>query len=207
MWYLYAVISGLFILCYPIGIPAALGYMIYKRRFALHSNQLIRAEFGFLYLGYRHGHWWFELVDVVHRLLTCSMLAFIPSEYQLPVAMSIFTLYLIIILYENPWVRFSDDLIHRLTQTELLLFTMVGWVFYNIPYTAEFDEETDLLIGVLMICVILAMAALFVFFIVMSIKMICCNKKKDNQADQRVMKQSTLVEKQKQKASEAHAED
>jgi uncharacterized membrane protein len=207
MWYLFSVISALFILCYPIGIPGVLSYMLYKRRFRLHWHPLVKAEFGFLYVGYKHGHWWFELVDVFHRLLTCSILAFIPREHQLPVAMCLFTLYLVIILYQSPWVRSSDDLIHRLIQTELLLFAMIGWIFYSLPYSATFDEDTDLLVGILMIFIILAMAALFVFFIVMSIKMICCNKKKDKQADQRVMKQSTLVEKQKQKASEAHTEE
>ncbi len=51
----------------PIGIPAFFWALLWRNRFALHTDS-VKARFGFLYAGYRAEVWWFEMVDAIHKV-------------------------------------------------------------------------------------------------------------------------------------------
>ena len=63
----------------------------------------------FLSVGYAKNMWWFELVDMGHKLMLTSILAFFPSAYQMPVGMMTAILYAIVILLRKPYFRKGDD--------------------------------------------------------------------------------------------------
>lgn len=64
-----------------------------------------KATIGFLYGGYRLSVWWFEMIDLIQKLLLTSVLAFFPSDSQLAVGMVIAVLFLIALLNTNPYIR------------------------------------------------------------------------------------------------------
>ena len=51
-----------------VGIPAIFFTLLmrYRHRFAENS---VRLQLGFLYDGYLTGNWWFELIDMMHKLV------------------------------------------------------------------------------------------------------------------------------------------
>jgi len=102
--------------------------MIWRYRYRLHSSG-IRAEVGLLYDAYETHVWWFEMVDMLHKLFITSLVGFFPFAAQLDIAMAVVTLYLIVILSFRPYVRAGDDQLHKLAQVELMLLLMAGNVF------------------------------------------------------------------------------
>jgi len=122
---------------------------IYRKR--LHENP-VKAQLGFLYAGYRDEHWWFEMVDIFHKLFITSILAFFPQVAQLPTGMVVVILYMITLLVVNPYFRVDDDRLHLLAQTELFLLLCAGNVFYNLPVHA-FNATDDVYLSIALIAI------------------------------------------------------
>jgi hypothetical protein len=110
-WKTYATLSALMIPVYPIGIPAFFFFMMWRyvkygaasqpashpsprvcsrcvcvRVRACRAGRLrepgVRAELGLLYDAYDPSMWWFEMVDMIHKLIVTSVLAFFPEKMQ-----------------------------------------------------------------------------------------------------------------------------
>jgi hypothetical protein len=161
IWTFFAVISFFLVLVYPIGIPFFFWKQLYANRNRLHRPD-VKARLGFLYAGYQYDYWYFELVDMAHKLLLSAGLAFLPVEIQLPGGMVVACLYMMILLYCKPYARQSDDSLHQLVQCELIIFLMVGWTIYNMP-SAELSDRDDAAMGVLLIGVCALLIATFLF--------------------------------------------
>src|SRR5579883_2386321 len=90
------------ILLYPVGIPVAIATALLYNRHRLNAPS-IRMMFGVIYegtalslpshpdvspcvTGYSPNRFWFELVDLLHKLLLTSLIAFLPATSQLPLA-------------------------------------------------------------------------------------------------------------------------
>jgi hypothetical protein len=76
-WTRYAIGSLVLLLVYPLGIPALFGVILYRSRRALYrrSQPIIKQMYGVLYAGYRMPLWWWELIDMAHKLFLTSILA------------------------------------------------------------------------------------------------------------------------------------
>jgi hypothetical protein len=140
----YAALAGIFTVLYPIGIPAFFFGMLYKYRYRLDETG-IRAQLGFLYDAYTRDMWWFEMLDLGHKLLATSAIAFLPETYQMPAGLCITVAYLLVILIRRPYLRKGDDRLHLVAQSAIVLFLLAGHTFnhYDNQYV---DELTDWII-------------------------------------------------------------
>ena len=59
-----------------------------------------------------------ELVDMLHKLILTSLLAFLPMHWQMPAGLVTIMLYSIFILAVRPYVRKNDDGLHLLANVE-----------------------------------------------------------------------------------------
>lgn len=158
-WNRYAYWNSLLIFVYPMGVPLFFGVLLWFNRDRLKRNT-IQAQFGFLYAGYRDDVWWFEMADSIHKLLLVSFLAFFPEEYQLPAGMVVAGLYVLMLLVMNPYIRESDDRLHLLAQTVIILILLAGHIIYHNPI-AEFESREDWLLSLLLAAVTLVFIVYF----------------------------------------------
>lgn len=129
-WMTYGPLLAIFVPMYPIGIPLVYFFLLRKHRKSMREPAVI-LQFGFLYEAYSDDRWYWELLDMGHKLLLTSLVAFAPNYMEMVAAMLILVLYTIMLLTLKPYIRKGDDRMHLLAQTELLLMCMVGWVLQN----------------------------------------------------------------------------
>jgi len=173
---------------YPIMIPVFFMLMLFRYRKRLDQSG-VRAELGFLYDGFERSFYLFELVDMIHKLGITSLVAFLPDDFQLPVAMIWVTIYLIIILWRKPYIRKGDDILHLFVQIEILLLLMAGLVFTTL------SGPDDLMDVVLSVVLIAAVCGLFAYFLLSALNVLikwfrhtecaqrwaCCRGKEEDQ--------------------------
>jgi hypothetical protein len=135
---------------YPIGIPALFLYMLWKMRYPRNKLDLrsVRAQMGFLYDGYKREMWFFELMDMSHKLALTSLIAFLPLDYQMPAAMIVIWIYMTIIYLGQPYIRKGDDRLHLAAQCELLLLMLSAHIFNNVT---EINQSTEDVLAVTLI--------------------------------------------------------
>lgn len=159
---------------YPVGIPLGfLGVLLYyRKRF---SEPGVKLQTGFLYDAYAPGLWWFELIDVAHKLFMTSILAFVDRYSQMPVGMAVLGLYLILIIVIKPYMRTTDDTLHLTCQMELLMLCLVGYRLTNqsLEPLAEFGSQgiADFT-GVLLIAMTVIVLLIFVIFTVKTVRLL-----------------------------------
>ena len=129
-WTTFTFVAIALILIYPVGIPVFFFSLLKINQKDLNENR-IRSQLGFLYAGYRLEVWWWEILDCMHKLALTSIIAFAPIEAQLPLGMSIATLFTILLLWFHPFLRAEDDLLQLFAQAEIYLLMLAGYVFYK----------------------------------------------------------------------------
>lgn len=152
-WNLFALVSIALVLLYPLGIPMFFYSVLRVNRARLKENRT-KVQLGFLYAGYHLKVWWFEMLDMLHKLIVTSMLALFPTGAQLPVGMFVVVLYAIVILVVHPYIRAEDDQLHLFCQIEVLMLLIVGYVFYSLPANESYSsfDDTVISIALLVIC-------------------------------------------------------
>jgi hypothetical protein len=65
-----------------IGMPFIFWMVLRRYRQRLHEPE-VRIQVGFLYEAYQLDAWWFELIDMLHKLAVTSLLAFLPGKRYL----------------------------------------------------------------------------------------------------------------------------
>jgi hypothetical protein len=156
-WYGGAKWAILFTAIYPVGIPCFFLWKLWSKREKL-GYKVCRAELGFLYDGYHRHLWYFELLDMMHKLTLTSLLAFLDWDFQLITAQIVTVSYLIIILIKMPYVRKGDDRLHQVAQIELLLLFMSGHLFNTLP---PLDRSTEILVALLLVLITVGFLAWF----------------------------------------------
>jgi len=155
------------IIVYPIGIPAFFYIMLRRYRYGKSgANRLqekgIRAQLGFLYDCYETRVWWFEMLDMWHKLAMTSLISFFPFKFQLAMGTVVLMLYLSCLLIIDPYIRTGDDRLHLVAQVELLLLLMAGNCF-------QADVVPTDSINFVLTIVLLAMVFLFVGWFILSV--------------------------------------
>ncbi len=200
-WNLYLPFNLVMILCYPIGIPVVMFTVLYRNRDRM-LQPLTRLQYGFLYDGFARHAWWFELVDLSHKLFLTSVLAFFPSDMQIPVAMVVCIGYLIVILLSSPYFRKGDDRLHLFAQVEIFLIVLGCYVFYR---GEKLDFKNDVIISTFLIFVILCFALLFISQVVnisrklLSQRFACCRSAKERRDNEERAKREAEAEAQDRK--------
>lgn len=146
-WNSYAVVCGIFVAMYPVGIPVS--YLLLLRKADL-RDAATTFMLGFLYEAYTTLCFYWEVVDMLHKLVLTGIVAFAPANTQLAINMAILILYLEVLLWVQPYLRKGDDRFHLLVQIELYLLGLAGWILTP-PNAAELTPDTDLLISLLLI--------------------------------------------------------
>lgn len=126
-WLERAFLNILFVFIYPIGILALFFCLLFFNRHNLEKPSFV-VQFGFLYGAFSYSNWWFEPIDMAHKLVLTSLLTFFPTGYQLPVALTVITIHHCILLSVKPYTRKGDDRLHQLVQVEL--YSMVSIALY-----------------------------------------------------------------------------
>eukprot|EP00475_Leptophrys_vorax_P011277 TRINITY_DN17792_c0_g1_i2.p1 TRINITY_DN17792_c0_g1~~TRINITY_DN17792_c0_g1_i2.p1 ORF type:complete len:1027 (-),score=223.25 TRINITY_DN17792_c0_g1_i2:56-3136(-) len=154
-WFNRALLNVFFVVIYPIGILALFSWILFENRHKLNEfDSLI--QFGFLYGDFNHDVWWFELVDMSHKLFMTSALALFPDNSVYIVALTVLGLHFIGLLWMNPYVRKGDDRLHLLCQGVLFLYVLGGYVY---SMATEYDPTTDASLSVLFIAMVVGLVA------------------------------------------------
>jgi len=163
-WTKYAVIDGFFVALYPIGIPLAYFWILHSRLDRMREPETILV-LGFLYEAYTESTWYWELVDMTHKLILTSIIVFAPNTQRMAWNMSIMGVYLMALLLAMPYVRKGDDRFHMQVQATLFCIAFVGFILQeDKPYESSLANEAEMesLIATLLIVIILLLMISFV---------------------------------------------
>lgn len=163
VWYKHIIYASAMAMVYPIGITASFFYCLYSHQGRM-DQPGVMAQVGFLYSGYHFKeNWWFELVDMIHKLFVTSCVTFFPRDFQVYVAQLAMCLYLSFILWRSPYIRKGDDRLHVWAQVELILFLAAGNTYVYSPPSAGVEW-----VVVLVMC--FTLLYMFAYFIVQTIQ-------------------------------------
>lgn len=174
-------LAGLIV--YPLGIFLFFFVELYRHRKVLNHIMTVN-KMGFLYAGYHTSYWWFDLLDMIHKLLLTSFLIFVPTNLQASIGMMIVVTYMIVLLVAHPYLRKGDSVLHLWAQTELFLTLAASRTYYynetnNINETAMFELPTEQL------AVFSMLGSLSFFFLYFIIQMLhLCFKRRKLQIKQ-----------------------
>lgn len=156
LWTGYAAGIGFFVVLYPIGIPLAYFLIMRSVRHEMGDPGTI-VMLGFLYEAYVNSAWYWELIDLLHKLVLTSIVVFVSSQARMACNMAIITVYLIALLLVSPYVRKGDDRFHQLVQVNLYCLALCGHILNatDNPYnsTLASADTLDKLLSALLICI------------------------------------------------------
>jgi len=111
--------------------------------------------------------WWFELVDMIHKLFLTSILPFFTTSVQIPVALTVVMLYLITILLKSPYIRKTNDRFHIFSQVALFLILLSAYILWQ-GSDYIISGAADLLLSILLIIITIALFLLCIIEIIRS---------------------------------------
>jgi heme/copper-type cytochrome/quinol oxidase subunit 2 len=109
-------LAFIFIGLYVAGVPITIFVLLWRNRKHLHNEASpkhleIKYELGGLYAQYEPYYWWYELVNILTKMLMTGALCIVTpgSPVQLVTAILIMSIYMIAILKMTPFQSSSDD--------------------------------------------------------------------------------------------------
>ena len=141
-----------FVAIYPLGVPMLYWYLLKKHSKQLHKPELL-LQYGFLCEAFRNDCWYFELLDMLEKLMVMSLVPFLPNKDEMMGTMIVVGIYLGIILFVNPYVRKGDDRLQVLVQANLLLLALMGYTLQSTG-KATLDSVLDIIISILLIALV-----------------------------------------------------
>jgi len=164
-WLKYLGVAIVGILIYPVGIPLYFFKLLRRSRSHL-SSPKTRIHLGFLYDAYSANAWFFELVDMLHKLTLTTLVRFVPLDgggvYQFIASLIASGSYLILILVWAPYVRKGDDQLHLFAQVELILTLAFGYTLSSVA-AHDLDSAADGVMSAILISLILGLFILFAY--------------------------------------------
>eukprot|EP00457_Paulinella_chromatophora_P000003 gb/GEZN01000003.1/.p1 GENE.gb/GEZN01000003.1/~~gb/GEZN01000003.1/.p1 ORF type:complete len:6228 (-),score=473.22 gb/GEZN01000003.1/:302-18958(-) len=158
LWHKYAKGAWVYGLIYAAGIPFMFVFMLWYTRRRPGGLQRPRAmiALGILYYGYDGSKFWFEAVEMMHKLALVAALPFLPTNWQIQGGMIVMCLFTMTILISNPYKRWTDDTLHLLAEFYIFLFTYVALLLRM----QHQDDATDAVFSFLMIFMTIFFVAL-----------------------------------------------
>jgi hypothetical protein len=145
-WTKFAIGSVPFLIAHPIGMPIVLYLFLWNRRNRLHHAESL-VSFGMLYHAFDADNWFFEILDMIHKLLLTGVIQLLPQEMQIRVAIVICTLYLMLLLVRSPYRNAGYENVHH-SQNLLLILFFAGFLARE---RVERGESMELVLGILFI--------------------------------------------------------
>jgi hypothetical protein len=171
-WSSFVVYTTAMILVFPIGIPVIFFVMLYRHRARL-SSAGVRNKLGFLYEGYEYDMWWFELLDMLNKLVISSMLVFVDPLWQMPLGMLCCCSYTLVLLLCQPYIRKSDDRLALTAQMFIFLILLAGYVTITrveLDGRAEVDYGVEMLMSACLISLAVGLMVLGTYMSVMTVR-------------------------------------
>eukprot|EP00475_Leptophrys_vorax_P014724 TRINITY_DN20_c0_g1_i2.p1 TRINITY_DN20_c0_g1~~TRINITY_DN20_c0_g1_i2.p1 ORF type:complete len:520 (-),score=151.83 TRINITY_DN20_c0_g1_i2:130-1689(-) len=162
VWFNRALINVFFIVLYPIGILYLFTMILYENKDRLNTPECL-IQFGFLYGDYNRDVWWFELIDMTHKLFMTSVLALFPSDIVLQVGLVVLILHAVGIMMMNPYARKGDDRLHLFVQVILFNMFLCGYVYKKTESTDDFTNKANTVILIFMVIAVVTYVVAQVF--------------------------------------------
>jgi len=146
-WRKYVGYGVVMLLIYPLGIPSAFLFFLTRYRTRMEEPGVI-LQLGFLYEAYEPKLWYFEIMDMGHKLTMVALIGFLPFYMHMPAGMVIVIGFLIVMLVMVPYIRRSDDGFAIFCQVELFHIIFAAYILTLNP---KYDEPTNIALSVMMI--------------------------------------------------------
>ena len=139
-WNKYAILSGVFIIVYIIGIPLFFYFLMKKNLEILKQSNDDNMEqtkeskrfsyrYGFMYMGYENKYWWFELIEMMKKIILLATVIYLEeSTTRILIAMLMCFGYLSYVSYNKPLKYDEDDYLNVLSAIEIFLMLLCGLV-------------------------------------------------------------------------------
>jgi len=103
-------VVALFLIFYLMLCPGGLFLHLYRHRRHLQAPQLV-LSYGFLYKGYESKYWYWEFIDMLHKVYLTGILQFIPSQdgWSMIAGLMASTTYLLLVLFQQPFILTQDN--------------------------------------------------------------------------------------------------
>jgi hypothetical protein len=161
-WFNRALLNIVFVVLYPIGILYLFTMILHENRDRLNSPECL-IQFGFLYGAFNRDVWWFELVDMTHKLFMTSILALFPNTVVLQIGLAVLILHAIGLLLMNPYSRKGDDRLHLFVQVILFNMLLCGYVYKNAVTTDAATDKANTVILIFMTIAVVAYVLVQIF--------------------------------------------
>jgi len=175
-----AAVIAPFAMFYSIGIPVLEGHFLYRNRMKLRDpDMLLKA--GFIYEAFDRNCWYFEIVDMLHKLVQTSLIPFLPNNMEMPATMFVAIVFVIVLLLKSPFIRKGDDRLKLLTLINLAMLAMVGFVIQRLQ-VIRLPELEDTIYGILLVSIVIVMLLSGVLITVKNLRKILAHvvrKKRD----------------------------
>jgi len=154
------------LLIYPVGIPAAFFFFLWRYHDRL-DEPGVRLQLGFLYEAYDTDVWFFEICDMIHKVIMVALLSFFPFTWHMPGGMVVVILFLQFMLLAQPYARKGDDRLALLCQMELYHIILAGYILTNNPV---YDSRTDAALSAMLITITVGLMIAFILLSVRSVR-------------------------------------
>jgi len=149
---------------------------MYKKRKMLDDPGL-KIQLGFLYEAYNLQNWYWEVIDMAHKLTMTSLIAFLPISAQMPLGMFVVITYLWALQLTQPYLRRDDDMMHMFVQVELYLIVLAGYILTSLG-TVTLDYTTDVVLSGVMITMTIGLLLAFLLLAFFNLRKIIRNRRR-----------------------------
>jgi putative effector of murein hydrolase LrgA (UPF0299 family) len=151
-WNSYLPYVTMCLIVYPIGFPCVVFYKLFEHRRTLDSAEP-KLKLGFLLDASIPSLWWGAICDRLYKVALTCIVGLVDSTIQLPVALSIVGIYLLLNLLATPFRRLSDDQLQLFCLIETLMFLFVGYMIFIMDNPYGLDDSTDLGLSLFLILI------------------------------------------------------
>ena len=111
-WVAFLPIVSAVAVCFLVGLPAYIGWVLAYYRKSLYSPKIM-STYGFLYSRYRVGSEWWEVHEIVRKMLLCGALVYLPEIAQAAITSLVSVCALVSLNYHRPyrnsWIFFACE--------------------------------------------------------------------------------------------------
>jgi len=154
-------------LLYPLMVPLGLFLVLrkYRTRF---REPIIRFGLGLAFLGFYEPYWWFEVLDMSHKLFLGSIIGLINGPGQWVVGILVAAIYALTLLLTSPYIRDADNRLHLLAQMNI--FLLILSLEIGQYETIESGSLADVFISILLIGIVCTVFLYFLLRVVLHVK-------------------------------------
>jgi IPT/TIG domain/Tyrosine-protein kinase ephrin type A/B receptor-like len=120
-------INLVFVILYPLGVPLACFLLLWWSRQTLHMKT-VQAKFFILCGAYSRDFWYWDMLDMLVKLLVMAVSALLPAESQVPLSLAVIGTYAILVLVFRPFLRQRDDRLQLLSLSTLMVLLIGAYV-------------------------------------------------------------------------------